>query len=140
MRRIFTYPIIPLLLLIIALVFGRSPVSTAANVAQRVPAKLQFSPTSNAQGRTLGNDVVVGSFMLHVQLQQRRVTVNNRGGSNAASVPVTQLTASFESWDPNTRLATIRVAIANTGAVNTLCPFESSCYGSLFTKSEFEQC
>ncbi len=123
MRRIFTYPIVPLLL-IIALVLGSSPISTAS-MAKRAPAKLQFPPTSNAQGQTLGNDIVVGSFMIHVQIQQRRVTVNDRGGANAASVPVTQLTASFESWDPNTRLATIRVAIENTGQSTLFAPLRA---------------
>jgi hypothetical protein len=63
--------------------------------------------------------------MIHVQIQQRKVTVNPRKGSDAATVPATGLIANFESWDPNSKLATISVAVRNTSSSTLFGPLKA---------------
>jgi len=79
---------------------------------------------SSAERRTLGNDVLVGSFILNVQIQQQSVTITRRGGIHAANVPATDLQASFASWDPTSRTATLLVSINNVGAASLVGPID----------------
>lgn len=65
--------------------------------------------------RTLGKDVVVGSFTIHVQIQRRRVEVTERQGVHAAAVPSTQLDAIFKDWDAKSGAVSISVAVRNIG-------------------------
>jgi hypothetical protein len=96
------------------------PHSTSANVAGPAPVV-----HSTAAQRTLGNDVLVGSFTLHVQIQQQRVTVEHRGGIHAAHVPATELQASFASWNPASGTASLLVAISNTGTATLVGPINA---------------
>ena len=93
------------------------PVIAAAALLAAGPAR--------AAGPTLGNDVVVGSFQIHVQIQQQRVTVQERGGAHAAAVPATGLIASFDGWDPVSRTASLAIAIENTGSVALFGPLDA---------------
>lgn len=94
--------------------------------SQRVPPiSLSSFPGfvhSSAARRTLGKNVLVGSFTLHVQIQQQRVTVASQGGSHAADLAVSQLQASFVNWNPTSKIATVRVAIENVGTTSLVGP------------------
>ena len=57
-----------------------------------------------------GENNLVGSFKLHVQIQQRRVEVKDEKGG------ATQLLADFAAWDAQSRVAAISVAVKNVGA------------------------
>ncbi len=73
------------------------------------PAPAAARPLAPQAGA--GNSV--GSFKLHVQIQQRRVEVKDKEGSAAA----TQLLADFAAWNPQSRVATINVSIKNVGTI-----------------------
>ena len=77
---------------------------------------------SSAAQPTLGSDVLVGSFILHVQIQQKSVTITPRGGINAAHVPATELKASFDSWDPASKTAKLLVNVNNVGTATLVGP------------------
>lgn len=73
------------------------------------------APSPAAAARTPAPQAVegnlIGSFKLHVQIQQRRIEVKDKKGDAAA----TQLIADFASWNPQTRVAAVNVAVKNVG-------------------------
>lgn len=77
---------------------------------------------SSAERRTLGRNILVGSFTLQVQIQQRRVTVANQGGSHAPDLAVSQLQASLVDWNPTSKIATLHVSIENLGTTSLVGP------------------
>ena len=102
------------------------PLSVASKTNNATNAKpLTTMLHSPAEQPTLGNDVLVGSFILHVQIQQQSVTITRRGGIHAAHVPATDLQASFASWDPASKTATLLVSINNTGAASLVGPIDA---------------
>ncbi len=98
-------------------------VSSKSNIAGAAPPTAVVH--SAAERRTLGNDVLVGSFTLHVQIQQQSVAVEHRGGIHAAHVPATQLQASFAGWDPTSKTAALLVSVRNTGATSLVAPINA---------------
>jgi hypothetical protein len=126
MNKRLAYSCIPLLALAIAFEAYQFPVSIAATKVNKVSSSARnLSPGDGSQRRTMGDNVLVGSFTMHVQIQQNRVVVMDSGGANAAAVPATQLTANFVMWDPNSRTATINVAIGNTGRATLFGPLKA---------------
>jgi hypothetical protein len=75
--------------------------------------------------RAGAGETVVGSFEIQVQIQQRRVTVRDLGGSAAAALPSTALSAEFLSWDADDERAEISVAVKNIGAASLFGPLEA---------------
>ena len=84
-----------------------------------------FAVHSPAEQPTLGTDILVGSFLLHVQIQQQRVAITPQGGIHAAHVPSTQLQASFTSWNPASKTAAINVSVSNVGAATLVGPIKA---------------
>jgi len=68
-----------------------------------------------AHVRNLGRNVEVGAFRVHTQVVQQRVVLEEIGGNNAATVPVTSLAAAFSGWDPVSRTAAVGMAVQNVG-------------------------
>jgi hypothetical protein len=108
------------LTLLSATVLPFSASSKTNNATTVTPVALMLH--SPAEQPTLGNDVLVGSFILHVQIQQKSVSITPRGGSHAADVPATDLKASFDSWDPASKTAKLLVSINNTGTASLVGP------------------
>ena len=92
-----------LILVVLALVTQPLMISNGAKARTAAPSPAPQAGDANA----------VGSFKLHVQIQQRRVEVKDKEGAAAA----TQLLADFAAWDPQTRVAAISVAVKNAGAI-----------------------
>jgi len=87
------------------------------------PSLASAAPRSSAP--TLGSEVVVGAFRIHVQLQVQRVKVMPIKGKHAASVPSTQLVGQFVGWDEGSRTASISIAVENTGTKTLYSPLRA---------------
>ena len=96
-------------------------VSSKTNNVVNATAPMLHSP---AERRTLGDDVLVGSFILHVQIPQQSVAITRREGIHAAHVPATDLQASFASWNPTSKTATLLVSLNNVGAASLVGPID----------------
>ncbi|MDQ3805404.1 MAG: hypothetical protein M3416_16430 [Acidobacteriota bacterium] len=105
MRVKFTHVFrLSLILVILALVSQPLMVLTGASS----PALAAAAPGAPQAG----DGDPVGSFKMHVQIEQKRVEVKDQEGGAAP----TRLVADFAAWDPQSRVATITVAIKNAGA------------------------
>ena len=103
-----------------------SPLSVSSKFAKTIgSAPLTRVIHSTSDRRTLGNDVLVGSFSLHVQIQQQTVKVVSQGGTHAADLPATQLQADFAAWDPESKTVTLHVLINNVGAATLVGPVKA---------------
>ncbi len=102
MRMKYTHVVrLALILVVLALVIQPLMISNGAKAKTAAPSPAPQASDANA----------VGSFKLHVQIQQRRVEVKDKAGA------ATQLLADFAAWDPQSRVATIRVAVKNVGTI-----------------------
>ncbi|HKQ52559.1 MAG TPA: hypothetical protein VJT74_09330 [Pyrinomonadaceae bacterium] len=105
MRMKLTHVVrLALILLALALVSQPLIVLHGAKAETAAPAHAP-APAPQASDSNL-----VGSFKLHVQIQQRRVEVKDEKGG------ATQLLADFAAWDAQSRVAAINVAVKNVGA------------------------
>ncbi|HWS89423.1 MAG TPA: hypothetical protein VN282_20785 [Pyrinomonadaceae bacterium] len=98
------------------------PSTPAAASAAPAPTPARRIVSTKAAGRTVGQDILVGSFKLHVQIQQQRVTVQERGGQHAAAVPATRLLVGPVSWNPTSKVISFDVGVTNTGAMTLFGP------------------
>ncbi|MBD0372447.1 MAG: choice-of-anchor L domain-containing protein [Pyrinomonadaceae bacterium] len=97
-------------LVILALV--ATPLTVLTNAKTETGASSPATASASPPARQASDGNPIGSFKMHVQIQQRRVEVKNNEGSDAS----TQLVADFVSWDAQSRVATVTVAIKNVGA------------------------
>ncbi len=99
------------------------PAAPAAGAARATPTRRFVNP--RAGGRTVGDGVLVGSFQLHVQIQQRTVTARDAGGEHAADVPATRLLVGPVSWDATTQVVSFDIAVHNFGAATLFGPLKA---------------
>ncbi len=107
LTHVFRLALLPV---IIALVSQPLMFLDGAKAETGAPSHAPAAARPPASQTGAGNSV--GSFKLHVQIQQRRVEVKDKDGSAAA----TQLLADFAAWNAQSRVATINVAVKNVGA------------------------
>lgn len=108
------------------LLAATSPAYVRTEAAASTPTT---DAATDAAARAAEANGLVGSFKVHVNVQERAVRVESRGGTHAASAASTRLAASFAAWDAPSRVASLDVAVVNTGAQPLAGPLKARVVG-----------